>query len=73
MKSYRIPCHWEVYGYLDIDAASIYEALEIAEAEGTPLPEESSYVAGSFMVDRDGIRFDEEKRSTEQQPIETKI
>jgi hypothetical protein len=31
MKKFQIPCHWEVYGYLTIEADSLHEAIEIAE------------------------------------------
>ena len=58
MKTYQIPCSWEVYGYLEIIAESLDEAIEIAESEETSLPTESSYIEGSFSVDRDGIDID---------------
>ena len=57
MKKYKIPCVWESYGYMEIEAESIHQAIEIAELDDTPLPKESSYIEGSFWVDRDGIDF----------------
>ena len=52
MKTYKIPCGWEVYGYLEIEAESLEAAVEIAERDDTNLPTESSYTEGSFWVDR---------------------
>jgi hypothetical protein len=52
MKTYKIPCGWEVYGYLEIEAESLEDAVEIAESDDTNLPTKSSYTEGSFWVDR---------------------
>ncbi len=60
MKTYKIPCVWEVYGHLEIEAESLEDAIEIAENDDTNLPVESCYIEGSFWVDRDGIDLDEE-------------
>jgi hypothetical protein len=59
MKKYKIPCVWESYGYMEIEAESIHQAIEIAELDDTPLPKESSYIQGSFCVDHDGIDYEE--------------
>lgn len=72
IKTYKIPCVWEVYGYMNIDASSIREAIKIAEDESTKLPTESSYIEGSFWVDYDGIDYDENELFEEQQTTETK-
>lgn len=71
MQTYRIPCHWEVYGYMDVEADSIQEAIKIAEDESSNLPTESSYIQGSFMVDYDGIDYGVDEQSAEQQTTET--
>ncbi len=52
-KYYEIPCSWEVYGTLEVEANSLEEAIAIAEADDTPMPNDSDYVDGSFVVDRD--------------------
>ena len=52
-KYYEIPCTWEVYGTIEIEADSLEEAIELAERDDSPMPNDSDYVDGSFQVDRD--------------------
>ena len=52
-KYYEIPCTWEVYGTLEVEADSLEEAIELAERDDSPIPDESDYVDGSFQIDRD--------------------
>ena len=52
-KYYEIPCTWEVYGTIEIEADSLEEAIELAERDDSPMPDESDYVDGSFQIDRD--------------------
>lgn len=53
MKEYRIPVCWMMYGFEDVRANSLEEAIEIAEnAPGLPYGE---YIDGSFEVDVDAI------------------
>ena len=52
-KYYEIPCTWEVYGMMEIEADSLAEAIELAERDDSPMPDDSDYVDGSFQVDRD--------------------
>tara|TARA_Y100000588_G_scaffold278015_1_gene294586 strand:- start:22 stop:213 length:192 start_codon:yes stop_codon:yes gene_type:complete len=52
-KYYEIPCTWEVYGTVEIEADSLEEAIELAERDDSPMPDDSDYVDGSFQVDRD--------------------
>lgn len=66
MKKFRIPCHWEVYGYAEVEATSLREAFEIVEDESMPLPKDSSYIQGSFMIDYDGIDYDALEQPFEQ-------
>jgi hypothetical protein len=60
MKTYKIPVTWEVYGHMEIKAESLEDAISIAEDDETSLPTESSYIEGSFWVDREAIDIDEE-------------
>ena len=52
-KYYEIPCTCEVYGTVEIEADSLEEAIELAERDDSPMPDDSDYVDGSFQVDRD--------------------
>jgi hypothetical protein len=52
-KYYEIPCSWEVYGTMEVEASSLEEAIELAERDDSPMPDASDYVDGSFEVDRD--------------------
>ena len=68
-KTYKIPCGWEVYGYVEVVASSLDESIKKVEADDFfPLPNRSifgkvrgdepymakfSYVEGTFGVDRD--------------------
>ena len=51
MKFYEIPCAWEVYGTVEVEANSLAEAIEKVEADDFPLPSRHSYVDGSFEVE----------------------
>ena len=46
---YTIPCSWQMYGYLKIQAESLEEAIKLAENDYN-LPD-GSYVEASFEVD----------------------
>ena len=50
VKTFKIPVSWELYGYVEIEADSIEEAINIfdAEIDDWDLPSNSSYVDGSF-------------------------
>lgn len=52
MKTYKIPVVWQMYGYVEVEAESLDEAIQ--KAQDAPLPD-GSYVEGSFEVDGDGI------------------
>ena len=67
-KEYKIPCSWQVYGTLYIEADSWDEAIEKAEEHETPLPTESSYVDASFEVDHDIIEFEREEERQKSHP-----
>ncbi len=54
-KTYRLPCSWEMYGYLVIEAENLQEAIDIADSPEQGLPEDGNYVDGSFKVDAEMI------------------
>ena len=58
MKKYKIPCSWQMYGYMDIKAEDWDEAIEIAHEEPLPL---GDYVTDSFEVNHDMIEFEKEE------------
>ncbi|RLA02511.1 MAG: hypothetical protein DRI97_03925 [Bacteroidetes bacterium] len=53
MKTWKIPCSWEVYAVAKIKAETLEAAIEIAEDDDFPLPTETHYVDASFLVDKD--------------------
>jgi hypothetical protein len=50
-RQYRIPCSWESYGVMYVEAKSLEQAKDLAE-NWEPLPD-SEYVDGSFKIDED--------------------
>jgi len=55
MKTFKIPCHWRVYGFYEIEANNLEEAL--GKAEDANLPEGAEYIEGSFEIDEEMIPF----------------
>lgn len=53
-RTYRIPCYWEMYGEMKIEANSLKEAIKQAK-NGEPLPPNSTYVEDSFEIDNEII------------------
>lgn len=51
LKQYKIPCDWECYGVLRIEAKSLKEAISKAkkESESCSLPK-GYYIDGSFKL-----------------------
>lgn len=52
MKNYKIPCSWQMYGYVTVEAESLDDAILIAEGDDVSLPD-GEYVSGSFEIDYD--------------------
>jgi len=48
-KIYKIPCTWVMSGTLEKEADTVGEA--IVKADYAPLPTESEYIEGSFVID----------------------
>ena len=57
MKTIKIPVSWTMCAYIEVEANSVEEAIEIAlnhEHEvGYDLPDEGAYVDGSFEIESD--------------------
>jgi len=58
MKTYKIPCHWRMYGFYFVEAESLQKALELVEDE--PLPRDRDYIEGSFEIDTEMLSFHNE-------------
>ena len=60
MKTYKIGVVWQMYGYVDVEANSLEEAVKEVEAGGDmPLPMDGEYIEGSFEVDVEGPALNE--------------
>jgi|LSQX01.3.fsa_nt_gb hypothetical protein len=51
-KIYKIPVTFEMYGVMEVEAASLEEAKRLA-IESEPLPEEKHYVDDSCQVNEE--------------------
>lgn len=60
MKTHRVPVVYQMYGHIEIEAASIEDAVKKVEDYCLPLPTDAEYVEGSFTVDYEGIDFSKE-------------
>lgn len=61
MKTYKIPVVFQMFGYVEMEADSIEDAVKKVEnGHGdVPLPVDADYVEGSFEVDYGGVDFSE--------------
>ena len=50
MKTYRLPVYWQMYGFVEVKADNIVDAVAIAK-ETARLPKDADYVDDSFEVD----------------------
>ena len=55
MKSYRIPLVWSMYGYADVDAETLQEAIDYALGPEGPLPD-GNYLDESATVDAEALK-----------------
>jgi hypothetical protein len=62
-KTYRVPCTWQMYGYVNVEASDWDDAVEEAYADEVPLPKDGEYVISSFEVDHEGIECEEEEEN----------
>ena len=63
---YIIPCSWQMYGYVNVEASDWDDAVEEAYGDEVPLPKDGEYVISSFEVDHDGIEYEEEEEANHQ-------
>ena len=55
MKSYRIPLVWSMYGYADVAAEMLKEAIDYALGPECPLPD-GNYLDESATVDAEALK-----------------
>ena len=67
-KEYRIPCSWESYGVMHVEAESLEQAKDLAE-NWEPLPD-AEYVDGSFRIDEDILEMFLEEDGNLEPPYE---
>ena len=58
MKTYRVPVVWSMMGFVEVEAESLTEAALVAM--DAPLPEDGSYLEGSFEIDEGSFVFVDE-------------
>ena len=64
MKTYQVPCCWQVYTWANVEADSFDDAIEKAQGDlkysimdkNNPI-----YVKGSFEMDYEVIEYEKEK------------
>lgn len=62
-RLYRIPCSWQMYGYYEVEAESLEEAIDMALDSSLP---DGSYVEGSFEIDHSQLEEElSEERNNE--------
>lgn len=59
MKTWKIPVIWEEMGVIKVIANTLEEAMELAkDTDGViPLPDNSSYVDGSWQLATDDMKY----------------
>ena len=60
MKTYKIGLIWQMYGYVEVEANSLAEAIHIVHSTDVPLPENGEYIEGSFEVDYSAVEVSDE-------------
>ena len=59
MKTYRVPVVYQMFGYVEMEADSIDDAVKKVHnnIDSIPLPNDADYVEGSFEIDYEGVDF----------------
>ena len=63
-KTYRVPCSWQVYAQVEVEAESWEEAITKVESNSVPLPTDPNYVDASLEVDMEIIEEEMENPNT---------
>jgi len=65
MKTYQVPCCWQVYTWANVEADSFDDAVEKAQGDlkySIIDTNNSNYVQGSFEMDYEVIEYEKEKK-----------
>lgn len=57
MAKYHIPVFWQMFGWVEVEANSLADAVREVESDETPLPE-GTYVDASFEVEHESLAED---------------
>lgn len=57
MKTYKIPCVWQMVGWMDVEAESLEEAIDYAKNEAG-LPDDGYYLENSKRILVTGVSWD---------------
>ena len=59
MKTYKVPVVYQMFGYVEMEADSIDNAVKKVHnnIDSIPLPNDADYVEGSFEIDYEGVDF----------------
>ena len=58
-KTYKVPVVWQMYGYVEVEANNMDEAVHIVHSTDVPLPEDGEYIEGTFEVDQGWVFIEE--------------
>lgn len=65
MKTYQVPCCWQVYTWANVEADSFDDAVEKAQGDlkySIIDSNNGNYVQGSFEMDYEVIEYEKEKK-----------
>ena len=65
MKTYQVPCSWQVYSWVNVKAESFDDAVKKAEGDlkySIIDSNNGNYVQGSFEMDYEVIEYEKEKK-----------
>lgn len=65
MKTYQVPCYWQVYTWANVEADSFDDAVKKAEGDlkySIVDANNGDYVQGSFEMDYEVIEYEKEKK-----------
>ena len=63
-KTYRVPCSWQVYAQVEVEAESWEQAKLKVITNSVPLPTDPNYVDASLEVDMEIIEEEMENPNT---------